>query len=162
MFVDPNLADPNSWTSPDLNLRSNSTAIDGGTYLTQANGSGSNSITLVVDDARYFQDGKFGSASGINTANWPTSVNIQADYIAIGTVSNTVKISSVNYSTNKITLASAKTWANDAKIWLFKKSDGEIVLTGSAPDHGAYEFGVPDGPLGIPGIPLGFHLVPNP
>lgn len=32
------------------------------------------------------------------------------------------------------------TWADDAPIWLYKKSDGTRVLYGSAPDYGAYEY----------------------
>jgi len=141
VFTNESLADPDSWTLPNLNLQSSSTAINGGTYLTQANGSGSGSSTLIVDDAKYFQDGEFGSASGITVANWPNSVDIQADHIAIGTVGNTVQISSINYSTNTITLASAMTWSDDANIWLYKDSDGTVVLVGSEPDQGAHEYG---------------------
>ena len=129
-FANPDISDPTSTTLPDLTLQSSSPAIDGGTYLTQANGSGKSSTTLKVDDALYFQDGTWGSSLA----------NMSADYIAIGTVSNTVQISSINYTTNTITLASAKTWADDAKIWLYKKSDGTVVLNGVAPDYGAAEF----------------------
>ena len=62
------------------------------------------------------------------------------DWIAIGTVTNTVQISSVNYSTNTITLASPVTWNNGDPIWLYKKSDGFVVLVGAAPDYGASEY----------------------
>jgi hypothetical protein len=120
---------PSDSTYPNLNLQSNSLAIDYGTYLTQANGSGANSQTLIVDDARFFQDGTFAPTGTIN-----------ADWIAVGDVSNIVQISSVNYSINTITLASPITWADNANIWLYKKSDGVRVLYGAAPDAGAYEF----------------------
>ncbi|MDL1985833.1 MAG: hypothetical protein LWX54_16910 [Deltaproteobacteria bacterium] len=129
LFVDADLSDPTSTTKPDLSLKSGSGAIDGGTYLTQAYGAGSNSTTLVVDDALYFQDGSWGSS---NSA-------IDGDYISIGTVTNTVQISSINYSTETITLASAMTWSDNANIWLYKDSTGRIVLDGQAPDIGAYE-----------------------
>ncbi len=137
-FVDPDISDPmalsfvdGEWTGkPDLSLQSTSPAINEGTYLTQANGSGSNSTTLAVDDASYFQDGTWGSSLAILTA----------DYIAIGTVSNTVQISSINYRTNTITLSSAMTWSDNANIWLYKKSDGEIVLFNTGPDMGAHEY----------------------
>lgn len=132
-FVNPNVDDPTSLTLPNLSLQSGSSAIDGGTNLTLANGSGSNSTTLVVDDSLYFQDGTYGS-------DLVQGVSIFPDWIAIGTVGNTVQISSINYATHTITLASAKTWSDNAPIWLYKKSDGAVVLAGSAPDYGASEY----------------------
>ena len=129
LFVSESGTDPASITLPNLNLQPSSPAIDFGSYLTQANGAGNNSKTLIVDDASYFQDGTYAPSGSIN-----------ADWIAVGTVSNIVQISSVNYSTNTITLASPITWADNANIWLYKKSDGMRVLYGSAPDAGAYEF----------------------
>jgi hypothetical protein len=122
-----------------LTLQTTSGAIDQGTYLTQANGSGSNSTTLVVDDALFFQDGSWGSSLA----------NTQADWIAIGTVDNTVQINSINYSTNTITLSSPKTWSDNANIWLYKDSDGTIVLYGSAPDIGAHESSTPEAPKNL-------------
>lgn len=122
------------FTVPDFNLQSDSGAINAGTSLTLANGSGSSSTELIVDDALYFQDGTWGSDLT------RTAGTMQADWIAIGTVTNTVQISSINYATNTITLSSAKTWSDNAPIWLYKKSDGTQVLYGSAPDIGAYEY----------------------
>ena len=116
---------------PDLALQGSSPVIDGGTYLTTAIGSGSNSTTLVVGSALYFQDGTWGASMS----------GIQPDWIAIGAVGNVVQISSINYSTNTISLASPMSWNNGASIWLYKKSDGAVVLYGSAPDYGAYEYG---------------------
>lgn len=136
LFANTNISDPMSTTLPDLSLKAGSGAINGGTYLTQANGAGTNSTTLIVDDALFFQDGSWGSSLS----------NIAADYIAIGTVGNTVQISSINYSTNTITLAAPMTWSDKAKIWLYKDSSGKIVLMGSAPDIGAYEFAQPAAP----------------
>ena len=137
LFVNEDTSDKTSWILPDLNLQSNSPCINQGVHLTQTNGSGSNSVTLIVDDARYFQDGNFGHGG----LSWPASVDVQADYIAIGTVGNTVQINSINYSTNTITLASAMTWSDNANIWLYRNSSGTQVLYGSAPDMGAHEFG---------------------
>jgi hypothetical protein len=139
LFVDTTSTDPTSTTQPDLTLQTTSGAIDQGTYLTQANGSGSNSTTLVVDDALFFQDGSWGSSLA----------NTQADWIAIGTVDNTVQINSINYSTNTITLSSPKTWSDNANIWLYKDSDGTIVLYGSAPDIGAHESSTPEAPKNL-------------
>lgn len=132
-FVNPDVSDATSLTLPNLALQSSSPAINGGTYLTQASGSGESSTTLVVDDALYFQDGTWGS-------DLARGVTLFPDEIAIGTVGNTVAVSSINYTTNTITLASAKTWLDDAPIWLYKKSDGAVVLVGSAPDYGASEY----------------------
>jgi hypothetical protein len=129
IFVDPDMSDKSSTALPDLSLQASSRAIDGGTHLTEANGAGTNSTTLIVDDALYFQDGSWGSALAGH----------QGDWIAIGTTNNIVQISSNDYATNTITLASEKTWSDKAKIWLYMRSDGTRVLYGSAPDYGAYE-----------------------
>jgi hypothetical protein len=139
-FVDPDISNPmalslvnGKWAGkPDLSLQADSPVIDKATYLTQANGAGSNLTVLTVDDAKYFQDGTWGSDLARST--------VQADSIAIGTVSNTVQISSINYNTNTIILTSPKTWPNDAPVWLYKKSNGDVVLSGAAPDYGASEY----------------------
>jgi hypothetical protein len=147
-FTNPVLTDPMSLTLPDLSLQSSSGAIDGGTYLTQANGAGTNSTRLIVYDALYFQDGTWGSSLARGVSLFP-------DWIAIGQVANVVQISSINYSTNTITLASPVTWSNNANIWLYKKSDGAQVLHGSAPDYGAYEYDTGGGL----NAPSGFRII---
>lgn len=136
-FIDasPAPGDPTNRSYPNLNLQSSSLAINYGTYLTQTKGGGSNSTTLVVDDAGYFQNG-----------TWAPPGATQADWIVIGDVSNVVQISSINYSNNTITLSSPATWTDNANIWLYKKSDGMQVLFGSAPDAGAYEFSQGEAP----------------
>jgi hypothetical protein len=126
-------SDATSLVNPTLTLGGTSAALNGATYLTQANGAGSSSTTLVVDDALYFQDGTWGN----------TLSPVRADWIAIGTVDNVVAISSIDYTTNTITLASAMTWADNANIWLYKDSSGRRVLYSTAPDYGAYEYGTP-------------------
>ncbi len=135
LFTDPDLTDAQSLTLPDLSLRSGSGAIDAGTHLTLAKGSANNSTTLVVDDALYFQDGTWGSQLS----------NVRPDWIAIGVTSNTAEISSIDYATNTITLKSARTWTDKAKIWLYRDSRGETVLVGTAPDMGSHEFGANSG-----------------
>lgn len=136
LFVNADLSDPANGMLPDLSLKSGSRAIDGGTFLAQAKGTGSNSKVLVVDDALYFQDGSWGSALAGH----------QADWIAIGTTENVAQISTIDYATNTITLASEKTWPDGAKIWLYQRSDGTRVLYGAAPDYGAHEFAGTTGP----------------
>jgi hypothetical protein len=119
-------------TQPAFSLQSSSPVIDKGIYLTQAVGGGSNSTSLVVADAYYFQPGWGNGAGG--------GAVVLADVIAIGTVSNTVQITNIDYSTKTLTLASPMTWVDGASIWLCNKSDGSVVLYGTAPDVGAYEF----------------------
>jgi hypothetical protein len=143
LFVDPDITNPASTTLPNLAETSSSPTIDGGTYLTTATNSGSSSTTLTVADAQYFQDGTWGSDLSRPAAG--LGGTMQADWIAIGTVSNVVKISSVTYGTynspaGTITLASPMTWTDGAHIWLYQKSDGTVVLYGAAPDYGASEY----------------------
>jgi hypothetical protein len=142
-FTNPSLTDPTSLVLPDLTLQSGSGAINTAAALTTATNSGSGSTTLTVADALYFQDGTWGSNLAKSSAG--LGGTMQADWIAIGTVTNTAQISSITYGTynspaGTITLASPKTWSNGASIWLYKKSDGVVVLTSTAPDYGAYEY----------------------
>ena len=132
-FTDTTLTNYSSATLPNLALQSSSGAIDGGTYLTTATNSGSPSSTLAVDDARYFQDGTWGS-------DLARGVTLFPDWIAIGSVGNVVQILSIDYSTNTIRLASSVNWGIGAPVWIYKKSDGSQVLYGAAPDYGAYEY----------------------
>lgn len=125
--VDPEFSDPSFASSLDFSLDTDSQAVNGGVHLTLADGSGSSTTALTVDDPIYFQDGWAG---------------INPDCIAIGTVGNTACIvrDSINYATGAITLDTALTWSDAASVWLYKKSDGEIVLYGDAPDIGAEEY----------------------
>lgn len=130
LFVDPDLTQVSSSTLPDLRLKAASPAINRGAHLTTVHADDTSSGEILkVEDALYFQDGTWGSSLAGHTADW----------IAVGTVSNVVQISSINYSTNTITLADSITRNDGDPVWLYKKSDGEIVLSGSAPDYGAYE-----------------------
>lgn len=132
LFQNDTHSDLTSQDAPDLTLNANSGCIEAGTNLTLANGAGTNSTTLVVDDALFFQDGTWGSDLARGVTFFP-------DQIAIGTVGNTVAISSINYSTNTITLAAQKTWSDNAPVWLYKDSSGNVVLNGTAPNYGAYQ-----------------------
>lgn len=140
-FVDDESApDPFNPNIPDFNLQLNSPCIDTGGSLTQTENSGDNDTLLAVNDASYFQDG------------WSID-GVESDWIAVGTVNNTVQISSINYDTNTITLSSPITWNNNDNVWLYKNSDGTRVLHGSTPDIGAYEYtgSIQPTPTPIPG-----------
>jgi len=108
----------------DGTILSTSPAKHAGVPLTTTNGAGSSSTALVVNQVYPFQDGWAG---------------VNADCIAVGTVSNSACISSINYSTSTLTLTTPLTWGNGASVWLYKRSDGTVVFDGSAPDVGAYE-----------------------
>jgi hypothetical protein len=124
------LGDPSEATYPNLNLKADSPAIDkGGPLTTVGSGDVGSGVSLVVADAGYFQDG-----------TWAPAGTVEPDWIAVGSVTKVVQISAVNYSTNTITLASGINRNVGDSVWLYKKSDGKLVLYGSAPDAGAYEF----------------------
>ena len=121
-------SDKNDSTVPDLSILNNSPAKDAGGALTNVSASDTGSGTsLVVADAGYFQDG-----------TWGPPGRIDADWIAVRTVDNTVHISSI--SGNTITLVNSISRSDGDSVWLYKDSDGRIVIYGSAPDAGAHEF----------------------
>jgi hypothetical protein len=129
-FVNANTTptiDKSDATIPNLDLLSVSPAIDKGVALTSITSATGSGTSITVSNAGYFQDGSYG----------PQGV-VQADWIAVGTVANTVQISSI--SGNTFNLSKSINWTTGAPVWLYKKSDGVIVLDGTAPDAGAYEF----------------------
>jgi hypothetical protein len=126
-----NYVSPGS-SSNNYHLQPGSLAIARGTYLTTVASSDSGSGTsLVVNDASYFQDG-YGLSNEYSTVN--------PDCIAVGTSSTHVCITAVNYTTNTLTLASSITRSAAQGVYLYSKSDGVQVLTGTAPDIGAYPY----------------------
>jgi hypothetical protein len=115
---DPLYVDPNA----DLHISSGSPLIGAGGPLTTAVGSGTSSTSLTVANAGFFSDG-YGLTG------------VQPDWIRIGP-STTVQISSVNYSTNVLTLATSASWSSGDSIYLYKDSTGTIVLNGANPNIG--------------------------
>lgn len=113
-----------NYASNDFSLQAGSPAIGAGVALTTTVGTGTNSSSLTVAAAYPFQDGWAG---------------VQPDWIRIG-ASTTVQISSINYDTNVITLATPVSWAAGDSVYLYKKSDGAVVLNGANPDIGAYQY----------------------
>jgi hypothetical protein len=80
---------------------------------------------LIVNDAGFFQDG-----AGVVNADW---IRVGARAIA--------QISTVDYASNTITLTEAISRSPGDPVYLYKDSNGRIVLFGSAPDIGAYQYG---------------------
>lgn len=134
---DPLFVNPTS----DLHIQAGSPAIGAGGPLTTATNSGANVISLSVVNAGFFSDG-YGLTG------------VQGDWIRIGS-STTVQILSVNYSTNVLTLANPVSWSSGSAVYLYKKSDGVVVLTGANPDAGAFPSGsVPPPPPPPPALTL--------
>jgi hypothetical protein len=152
-FKNPDLTNTSSKTLPDLNLQESSGAINAGASLTTVSAvSDQQHITLA--EPMFFQDGTWG-------AEMTHGVTFFPDWIAVGSVDNIAQISSINYSTGDIVLAEAPGTAikTGASVWLYKNSDGERVLYGSAPDMGAYEYvqdtPVPSADITPPAAPSG-------
>lgn len=126
---DPLLINPTS----NFHLQNPSPARGAGTYLTTVSATDTGSGTsLVVNDAGFFQDG-----SGIAGADW----------IRVGTT-NTVQISSINYTTNTITLVNGINRSVNDPVYLYKDSNGKVVLFNGTPDIGAYQYGPAPAPPG--------------
>lgn len=104
--VDPNMVNA---ASGDFRLQSSSILIGSGSWIASALNSSSNSTLLLVDDA-------FGIFDG-----WGIS-DIDSDYIKIGTGSY-VRVSSIDYSTNTITLSSPRSWNVNDSIYVFGMED---------------------------------------
>jgi len=118
-----------SYSGNNFALSSTSPARNAGTNLTTVNGTISNSTSLVVNDATYFQDG------------W-TIPGVQGDCVAVTTISNHVCVTAVNYSTNTLTLASPISATKGDPVWIYSISDGTAVLTDTTgPDLGAFPYG---------------------
>ncbi len=112
------------FVNPDTNLllQSSSPAKGAGGALTTAVGSGAVSTSLTVADAGFF--------------SWGYGIpNVQPDWIRIGP-STTVQISNINYATNVITLANPVSWSGGASVYLYKNSNGTIVLASANPNIG--------------------------
>ena len=100
-------------------LRGDSKIIDKGTWLTVITSPSGSGISFTVNDARYFSDG-FGL--------------IPADKIQIQNQSFSVRIKSIDYTSNRIELESSVSW---------NKGDGiSLPYSGDKPDIGAFEYGL--------------------
>jgi len=112
-------------TNQDLNIDSTSPCIDAGAFLTQTNGSGSGSFTVIVDDAGYFYD-------GWNMTN--------GDRIQIG--DEIVRILAI--AGNTLTIDRSISWADNTNV--------SFPYAGDAPDIGMIEYGIL--PAGEPEPPV--------
>lgn len=120
----------------DGTLSSTSPARGAGVALTTVAATDTGSgTTLIVENAHGFQPGWAG---------------IQGDWIRIGS-STTVQISAIDYNTNTITLASGISRSSGNPVYLYKDSNGSVVLLGSRPDLGAYP-SVVAAPMGLAAV----------
>ena len=118
--ADPRLVNvplyPNDFDSTwNFGLLPGSPAIDAGAPVATAQQGSTGSVILTVDDAYYFCDG-FGITDG--------------DLIKIG-ASTPVRIASIDYDSNTVTLADARSWSAGEGV--------HLAFQGAAPDLGAIE-----------------------
>lgn len=116
--------DPKFVSSSDLHLQAGSPAIGaGGPLTTVATADTGTGTSLIVNNADFFQPGWGGA---------------EADWIRVG--ASTVQITSIDYAKNTITLANSISRSPGDAVYLYKKSDGTVVLNGSKPDIGAFPY----------------------
>ncbi|MDT8071001.1 MAG: hypothetical protein ROO76_22810 [Terriglobia bacterium] len=132
----------------DASLQTGSPAIEAGVALTTVS-SGCGSSSLVVTDARFFQPG------------WgPDNAKVQADRVRVGS-SATAQITSINYSTSTLTLASSISCSAGDPVWLYSNSTGTQVLSGAAPNIGSSFGSGSSGSGSSPAPPLGLAATVN-
>jgi hypothetical protein len=90
-----------------------------GVSLTLANGAGSSSTTLVVDDSRWFDDPQDGAP--------PFGQQSEGFYVHLNGANR--QYTAINYTTHTLTLASAATWADNAPV-------NKKISSGSTPNRG--------------------------
>lgn len=106
----------------DLTLQAGSPMVDAGTHLTVATEAGTNSSTLVVEDAGYFFSGPGDP--------WRVPGTV-ADRIVIEGA-EPVAIESIDYAAQTLMLSEPRSWPAGAKIY-------HRPFHGAAPDVGAFE-----------------------
>ncbi|MDJ0927435.1 MAG: DUF1565 domain-containing protein [Gammaproteobacteria bacterium] len=135
------------YNNNDFSLTAGSPAIDAGAPLTRVASADTGSGTsLRVEDSRWF----FG-----NCANFPSWMGVTCEYIRVGPSfanSTEIQIAGANDGTNTITLATGISRSDGDYVWLSRDSDGTVLVQGSAPDIGAYEFASSGGDT-IPPVP---------
>lgn len=108
-------------------LMSGSPAEGAGVALTTVS-SGCGSSSLTVGDAHPFQPG------------WgPSNAPVSADWVRIGS-STIAQITSIDYTNNKLTFGTSVSCSTSDPVYLYKVTDGTVVLTGTKPDIGAYPY----------------------
>jgi hypothetical protein len=116
--VDPKFVNA---TAYNFELQATSPMKDAGDSLTKTTSAGSGT-TIPVEDALYFFDG-FGITDG--------------DMIIVGSNSQ-VKVTAVDYTNNRLTVARSISWNTNDPV--------NLPYAGSAPDMGAFEYGLSGGP----------------
>lgn len=111
---------------PDI--QSGSPAKDAAVKITSvATADTGTGTSLVVDNAHCFQPGWAG---------------VNADVLLIGT-STTATVSSIDYSTNTITLTGSVSRNDGDAVTLYRRTDGTGVVDGTVRDIGAFEYQTP-------------------
>jgi len=114
--------DPMDTVLPDLHLQTGSPCKNLGTFLTTIASAGASGTSFQVADAGYFTDG------------WGIG-NVLGDEIQLFGTLQRARITTVNYSTNTVTVDKSLTWTQNQGL--------SLAYEGSSPEIGAYE--VPEG-----------------
>jgi hypothetical protein len=108
--------DPLDFGVFDFHLRADSPCIDGGGFLTRTANSGTDAAVLLVEDAKYFTDGK-----GL----------VEGDMIQLEGQDEAVVLTAVDYAANTLTVDTPLTWVPGTGV--------SLPYFGARPDQGAYE-----------------------
>lgn len=125
LFMDLVGGDPSDASAYDFGLLPGSPLIDAGAFLTSITSSSGSGTSFVVADAGYFMDG------------WGI---VEADEIQLEGQADSVRVTSVDYATNTITVASPIRWTAGTGV--------ALAFSGNAPDIGAVEYGASSPPPG--------------
>ncbi|MEM7367465.1 MAG: T9SS type A sorting domain-containing protein [Bacteroidota bacterium] len=129
---DPNFVDYGT----EYSINDVGPCYDSGSPVTNVDSSDASSgITLQVEDSRYF----FSEAS-----EFPAWMGVEQDWIAVGESiadAHIVQVVDVIDSLNRMVLAADIQRTPSDFVWLWKNSQGKVVIQGEAPDIGASENG---------------------
>ncbi len=125
---------PNNVSGPpanhDFGLSALSQARGQAGHVTRANGSGSSSRYLIVDDPEGF-------SAGISYQN-----RVPGDMILVGNTE--AQIASISYGSNRLNLVNPISWSNNDPVYWCPEYD---CRNGAIPDIGAKQFGSGGGPV---------------
>jgi hypothetical protein len=129
LHISTNWLGPNDFTNVNLRVQEGSPLIDSGVWLTTVVSSSGSGTTMSVADAGYFYDG------------WGIPGEM-GDLVQLQGSTNRVRITSVDYAANTITLGGSISWTNGQGL--------SLAYEGASPDIGAFEYssGEPGGGSG--------------
>lgn len=137
------------YNGDDYELASDSDAVDAGSPLAVVVGSGTGTL-LQLDDSRWFYS---------ECGEFPAWMNVECDVIAVGATLATadiVQITGTDDANDTVALENSIDYVDGDYVWLYRDSDGNLVISGGAPDIGAFEY---QQAQATPEIPTGVNVV---